>query len=1230
MKVLKILLVLITITSNIKSYAQYEGGNGTSTSPYQIKTANQLVYLSNTSSDWNKHFKLIADIDMIGQTFTPIGNRANSFSGSFFGEYHTISNLTITAPSDKLDGTGMFGVANGSISYLGIINVFGNYTGSSFSNWTRVGTFVGILEGGGSITNCYSQGGSLTVSGGWTGGIVGVLFSGTTRTVEDCYSTTTISGSYGCGGIVGLTRGANTINRVAYYGTISGGNAIVSIQNDPANAQKNGIPPTNSYYATATGATDAEATGLNNSQLLNEGSYSTFNFSETWQIDNTQGYAVLSETIPEKPFFDKIRTERIASNQSVEWINFSPGTSGYCEEFWCHPTDGNTIFSGADMHASFGSWDNGQSWQTLKDYDGKGYDMRRVIDINFSLQDPDYGMAFANNQTGIHSATGEVYETKDRGRTWSRIFVAGKCHSKMAVHPTNDNIWLLGAGDFWNVKANHRTAANPGGVKQTRSDYGHIWKTTNKGASWTKVAINISADLDVGRIVFDKSNPNNIIIATSLGMYRSTDLGETWSPSATGLPNNYPRDLTSYYDANSNEFILYAIDQTFYSPSGTSIDSNGGIFKSTDGGVTWESITGNLAINMQSITDASTRDNYHRTVANWLGISRNNSTSTYTTYPTSALPSFNRIVVNPNNKNEVYVMQNKRHTFSFGPGDVWKTVDGGSTWKAVSRYGTYWINETDKSYWQSRNNPTEPNATFSHVQEYVDSQPERSRGARMFAINTNGDLYAGFGQQLFRSTDGGTSWGQIDDDETSPGSNIWIGRGNNNLPGRQILTETGIPGRKLLCSGEHGLWQTRNDISNLPNPEAVPVQQIEGQVHPNGAHSISTVAVHPNDPNTIYFLSWRQSHRGNLRRTQDGGNTWENISTPIAASNNLWEPLANQNSLLIDPNTPNNMYFCTTRGPVAEVNGTINESILTTGGFGVYKSSDAGFNWSLSNTGLPANGSVRRLTMDPTNPNILYASLNQRSSTNQSGGLYKSTDGALNWSQVSIPSEITSVNNFFIDKNTGFMFISAGTRNGGLNAGGVWKSENNGTSWTRIFEAPYVWQTEVSPVNSNIIIVSVPAQVPNMQDAFKNPGAYISVDAGATWTKINKGLAHPDRIVDIKPDPIDPTILWSAGWGSGWYKAIINLASLSIEENKQQLLNKKTIKIYPNPIKNTFKIGNISGFAKYKIWNIQGKQIQQGITSNNKTINVTRLTAGIYIIQISSQNKTVTRKIIIN
>jgi len=835
-----------------------------------------------------------------------------------------------------------------------------------------------------------------------------------------------------------------------------------------------------------------------------------------------------------KDFFNKIKSERITSDSSVEWKNFGPGMSGYCEEYWCHPTDTNVMFMGPDMHVSYGTWDNGKSWQTIKDYDGDGKDLERVLDIDFSLTNPDFGVAIERY--------GQVFTTNDRGHTWQLIKnLEGNnkgtyhCHTQVAIDPKNENIWYIGAGDFWNVKFNHRSKKQPHGIKHNIASYGYILKTTDKGKTFKKIATGISEDLDVGRIVIHPENPKQIIIATNFGVFLSNDAGETWVSGSKGLPNNLPRDLSSYYNAKTKEFILYLVEQTVYEPSGKTVQSKGGVYKSMDGGKSWVNITGNLGVNLNKISYFFEKENYYKTVAAWLNIDKKDFKENYPDFPENALSVYNRLVVNPINKDEIYLVHNKKHDIAFGPGDLFKTEDGGKTWFACARNGQYWIGGKDNDYWNSINQPTGANIDFAHLQVNMDNNNESS-GNRMIAINKNGQVFIGIDQQTLRSDNGGKSWYQVDDFETAPGSNKWVGRGDSDLPGRFMLLETGKKGRYLLCSGEHGLWQT-TDLGDYPDKDAVAVEQIEGQVHDHsgnhGAHSISTVAVHPKNPDIIYFIGWRQEHRGKIRRSMDGGKTWENISTIFEGKNSEWRGLGTQSSLMIDPVNPDNMYFCAIRKTIQEVGSAEPESNFKKGKYGIYYSSDGGYNWSLQTSGLPEGCSVRRLVMDPKNPETIYACLN-KFGAKDNFGLYVSKDKSKTWEKVTIPANTEGVNNLFIDRNTNYMYLSCGNRSGASNTGGVWLSKNNGKSWEKFFDVPYVWQTEVSPVNSNIIVVNVPAH-----NDVKNPGIYLTKDGGKNWMKINKGIGQPDKMTDVKPDPYNEKILWSAAWGSGWFKAII-------------------------------------------------------------------------------------------
>jgi hypothetical protein len=89
--------------------AAFAGGDGSSESPYQISTAEQLAYLAKTVNAGqtyaDKNFELKADIDLHGKKWTPIGvyhdtaSNRRAFAGTFCGGGYIIDGLTIPAAS---------------------------------------------------------------------------------------------------------------------------------------------------------------------------------------------------------------------------------------------------------------------------------------------------------------------------------------------------------------------------------------------------------------------------------------------------------------------------------------------------------------------------------------------------------------------------------------------------------------------------------------------------------------------------------------------------------------------------------------------------------------------------------------------------------------------------------------------------------------------------------------------------------------------------------------------------------------------------------------------------------------------------------------------------------------------------------------------------------------------------------------------------------------------------
>jgi len=206
--------------------SDFVAGSGEPNDPYLIYTAEQLNMIGLFWCHWDKHFKLMADIDLAafpGTAFNIIGNSDWSFTGVFDGNGHTISNFSYS--STETNYTGLFGCIgdpNAEIKDLGLINC-----NVDAGTGTRVGSLVGRVWDG-TITNCYAEGGSVSSSGirGCVGGLVGIngVEMLSYATITNCYATVSVMGSRCVGGLVGYN--SDTITNCYATGDVTGGEDV--------------------------------------------------------------------------------------------------------------------------------------------------------------------------------------------------------------------------------------------------------------------------------------------------------------------------------------------------------------------------------------------------------------------------------------------------------------------------------------------------------------------------------------------------------------------------------------------------------------------------------------------------------------------------------------------------------------------------------------------------------------------------------------------------------------------------------------------------------------------------------------------------------------------------------------------------------------------------------------------------------------------------------------------
>lgn len=245
--------------------AEYSGGDGSLGKPYEISEPNQLVAIVNNPFDFDKSYKLTADIDMSGVEFSPIGTVDTPFTGLFDGDGYTISSLSINVLGQH--NIGLFGMVgnqgrvwNLNLDQISVVSQAGTNSGaiagynagiiinSTVSNSTisgddGAGGITGYNEGGiryctidnvsvygngiGGITG-YNQRGdiyacdvlSATIVGGdVAGGIAGSLDN--VSSLDNCTCNADVSGGEYIGGVAGINQ-YSSISRVTGSGTVNG------------------------------------------------------------------------------------------------------------------------------------------------------------------------------------------------------------------------------------------------------------------------------------------------------------------------------------------------------------------------------------------------------------------------------------------------------------------------------------------------------------------------------------------------------------------------------------------------------------------------------------------------------------------------------------------------------------------------------------------------------------------------------------------------------------------------------------------------------------------------------------------------------------------------------------------------------------------------------------------------------------------------------------------------
>src|SRR5436190_4110817 len=639
-----------------------------------------------------------------------------------------------------------------------------------------------------------------------------------------------------------------------------------------------------------------------------------------------------------------------------------------------------TVYIGA---ASGGVWKSQNSGTTYKPV----FDKQPVQSIGAVAIDPKNlktvwvgtGEAWTRNSTSVGDG---VYKSIDGGENWTNMGLKeSERIAKVLIDPTDTNtVFVCAAGKLWSDSADR-------GVYKT-SDGGKTWSQVLKGSnlstgcSMMSMDTSSRAELSSGQLDFHRkawrfrSGGEGPHKPSGSGLYKSADGGATWNEisSAQGLPTK-PWGRVAVNVAQSNPNVVYALVEAE--------PPKNALYRSDDGGKTWTArdrsqnmiwrpfYFGNL------IVDPKNPEKIYKPDLSL--IASNDGGKSFSNIAGGAHGDFHDVWIDPANTD---------HLITGDDGGVWYSYDAGNRW------------------WKGDNLPV---SQFYHVSLDMD-RPYHVYGGLQDNSSWVGDSQypGGIGNDRWENMYGGDGFWMFADTadpiylyaEAQGGE---IGRVNRkthesrglkplprykegkqrfnwNSPIHMSPTQKGviyIGSQFLYRSADHGETWARISPDLTTNDPQKQLQEQSGGVTIDNSSAemhctIYAIAESPKNPNVI----WAGTDDGNINVTRDGGKTWTNTVANIAGvAKNPWV------SYISASNFDEGTAFVTldyhTFGDMKPY---------------AYRTTDFGKTWtSVIPAGSAIRGYAHTMKQDLVNPNLYFLGTEF--------GLWVSLDGGAQWAQ---------------------------------------------------------------------------------------------------------------------------------------------------------------------------------------------------------------------------------------
>ncbi len=642
------------------------------------------------------------------------------------------------------------------------------------------------------------------------------------------------------------------------------------------------------------------------------------------------------------------------------------------------------------------------------------------------------------------AASGGVWKSVDGGIHWAPIFDKEPAQSigDIAIAPSDHNIVWVGTGEPF--------------IRSNVSIGDGVYKSTDAGKTWVHMGLTETGR--ISRVVIDPTNPDIVLVAAEgncygpqqeRGVFRTTDGGKTWKRVLFVNENTGASDLAM--DPKNPRILLAGMWQYVIHTWGQNSGGPGsGVWMSRDEGVTWEHLTnglpeppiGKIAVGIAQ-SDPDVMYALIETGGNGRGsLWRSNDGGnewhvvSYNRMLNERPHYYTRLMISPDNANEVYFPSN----------EIRYTLDGGKT-----VYQTYWGGD-NHAMWAD---PTDADRMMIGCDVGV------------FISTTHGKswhhIILPIGQMYHVAVDNRIPYnlyGNMQDDESVRGpSNT---RTYEGIPSNVWATTAG-------CESGFSYPDPVDDNIVWGNCYAGEVDRFDlrtGQtrsVSPWPSKSLDSPAgvlkyrwnwtmplvIDPLHHNTVYVGSQY------VHRTTDAGQSWEIISPDLTLNDHTH--MGSSGGL-----TPDNLgveywgtLFAIAVSPVKE------EVIWTGSNDGlVHVTTDGGKNWenvSKNIHGLPPYGTISNIEASHFDPAAAYISVNFHQMDNRDPYIYKTTDYGKTWEFIAggIPKSVFSYVHIVREDPFRRGQLFAGTENS------VYASFDDGGHWvplnTNLPHAPVSW-----------------------------------------------------------------------------------------------------------------------------------------------------------------------------